>query len=454
MIFITKKLKVLFKPEMIDFFWSVSSTLMKIGGSLLLLPIILNKFSVQEIGLWYFFTSVSIFVLMIDFGFSSTMSRNIRYVLSKGRIYKIGVDDSVVNSLKISLEELFHLIKKIYKYISLFAVFILFLLTFLVVELIKKNGLDLQSNISYWIVYCISIVLNLRYYYGSSVLIGLNKISKSQQIEFYSLFFNFFISFIFIYLGIGLLSLALGNLAGFFCRFFLLKKNIHINDIDIEKSILRKSFNVIWPNTWRTGISNVLGYLIRYLSTYFVTFTYGLDNAGTYGLTFQCINVIVSFSFIWIQNVYPRLNSHRIEHLGHSFYKLFYKRFLYGILSYVFLSSAFLIFLKLDLFSIRMKFLPQDMIIFLIIHMLFDLITNMFGYIIMTGNNVPFIKSSLLNVIMIIGFNFLFKLLNFGLWGILFSNFLAGLIFSYWYWIYKGSVELNMFKKNSKSETI
>jgi hypothetical protein len=323
-----------------------------------------------------------------------------------------------------------------------------------VVELIKKNGLDLQSNISYWIVYCISIVLNLRYYYGSSVLIGLNKISKSQQIEFYSLFFNFFISFIFIYLEIGLLSLALGNLAGFFCRFFLLKKNIYINDTDIDKSILRKSFNVLWPNTWRTGISNVLGYLIRYLSTYFVTFTYGLDNAGTYGLTFQCINVIVSFSFIWIQNVYPRLNSHRIEHLGHSFYKLFYKRFLYGILSYVFLSSAFLIFLKLDLFSIRMKFLPQDMIIFLIIHMLFDLITNMFGYIIMTGNNVPFIKSSLLNVIMIIVFNFLFKLLNFGLWGILFSNFLAGLIFSYWYWIYKGSVELNMFKKNSKSETI
>ena len=122
MIFIPKKLKVLFKPEMIDFFWSVSSTLMKIGGSLLLLPIILNKFSVQEIGLWYFFTSVSIFVLMIDFGFSSTMSRNIRYVLSKGRIYKIGVDDSVENSLKISLEELFHLIRKIYKYISILCI--------------------------------------------------------------------------------------------------------------------------------------------------------------------------------------------------------------------------------------------------------------------------------------------------------------------------------------------
>lgn len=452
--FFQTKLKVIFKPEMVDFFWSVSSTLMKIGGSLLLLPIILNKFSEQEIGLWYFFTSVSIFVLMIDFGFSSTMTRNIRYVLSKGSIYKIGVEESVENSLKINLEELYHLIRKIYKYISLFAVIILFILSFLVIELIKKNGLELQSNIIYWIVYCISIVLNLRYYYGSSVLIGLNKISKSQQIEFFSLFFNFFISFIFIYLGIGLLSLALGNLAGFFCRFFLLKKNIDIVEIEIEKSILKKSFDVIWPNTWRTGISNVLGYLIRYLSTYFVTFTYGLNNAGTYGLTFQCINVIVSFSFIWIQNIYPRLNSHRIELQGYSFSRLFYKRFLYAILTYLLLSCSFLILLKLDIFSISKKFLPQDMIVFLLIHMLFDLITNMFGYIIMTGNNVPFIKSSLLNVIMIIAFNFLFKFLNFGLWGILFSNFLAGLIFSYWYWIYKGSTELKLFKKNSKSETI
>lgn len=436
------------KSELIDIFWSVSSTIMKIGGSLLLLPIILTKFSDEELGLWYFFNSVSVFVLMIDFGFSSTMSRNIRYVLSKGRIYKAGVGESIDNSVLMSLEELYQIIKRIYKYIALCATVVLLILTFLIVDLIQKNGLDLHSHIIFWILFCFSVVLNLRYYYGTSVLVGLNEIAKSQRIEFFSLLFNFLITSLLIYLGSGLLGLAVGNLVGFVCRYLLLKRNINIEVIHLNRTQLKTALNFLWPNTWRTGLSNILGYFIKYLSTYFVTFSYGLSDAGTYGLTFQCINVIISFSFIWIQNVYPKLNSYRIENRGGIFYKLFYNRFILAIFTYLLFSGTFLAILKLDIFSISARFLPQAMVVFLLVHMLFDLIINMYGYIIMTGNKVPFIASSSLNVILIIMFNIFFREFKFGLWGILVSNFLAGLLVSYWYWIYRGSKELNNVLEN------
>jgi hypothetical protein len=74
--------------------------------------------------------------------------------------------------------------------------------------------------------------------------------------------------------------------------------------------------------------------------------------------------------------------------------------------------------------------------------MFVDYITNVYGYLIMTGNKVPFLKSSLITVVLILILNFVFNKLEFGMWGILSANFLAGLVYNYWYWIYNGYKEV------------
>jgi len=71
-----------------DIIWSFFSTIVKIGGSLFILPLILIKFSTDELGLWYFFTSVGMFLMMLDVGFSATLARNFRYIISSKKIYK------------------------------------------------------------------------------------------------------------------------------------------------------------------------------------------------------------------------------------------------------------------------------------------------------------------------------------------------------------------------------
>ena len=52
---------------------------LNIGVSVILLPFILKYLDTNEIGLWYTFISLSVLINLIDFGFSSTITRNISY---------------------------------------------------------------------------------------------------------------------------------------------------------------------------------------------------------------------------------------------------------------------------------------------------------------------------------------------------------------------------------------
>jgi O-antigen/teichoic acid export membrane protein len=402
-------------------------------------------------GLWFFFTSVGMFALMLDAGFSATLTRNFRYIISNSRIYKKGIDHSIGNSVKLSIEEMYFVAKRIYLYLSLFSIIVLALTTIFIFNLIQKNNLSMSEHFIAWIVYSVSIVLNLRFYYGGAVLNGLNQIASSQKIDIITLLINYSIASILIMLNIGLLSLSIGIIISLLFRIYLYKINILIGSNRITRKKFGLIFNILWPNTWKTGISNLLGYFIRYLSTYFIAFFLGLKISGSYGLTFQIILLIYAISNVWINTCYPILSSYRAENSRIKFYELFYINFKRSIITFLLLSMLFLLFgdFFLTLLGSNTPLLPFELTLFLIFHMFVDFVTNIYGYIIMTGNKVPFIKSSIITVVLIVILNIIFNQLNFGLWGVLIANFSAGLIYNYWYWIYNGYVDLAVFYKDS-----
>jgi len=436
-----------------DIIWSFFSTIVKIGGSLFILPLILIKFSTDELGLWYFFTSVGMFLMMLDVGFSATLARNFRYIISSKKIYKYDIDDTDKNNiLNITTEEMLYVCKKIYYYLAIVSFVTLFLISFYIIKLIEQNQLDFFKSLLAWLVYSVSISLNLMYYYRGAVLNGLNKIELSQKIDITSLIVNYIFTAFFIFLNFGIISLAIGTILGLGIRIILYEYYIKLKKKKIGKEKLLKSLELIWPNTWRTGVCNILGYLIRYLPTFFITIFIGLEVLGSYGITFQIVILITSISTIWINTAYPKLNTLRIEIQYKEFKNLFYSRLKKGVLTYVLLSFFFLLLGRhfLNFIGAKTSILADSFIFFILLHMLIDFITNAYGYIIMTGNRVPFIKSSLINVVLIIFFNFIFNYFNFGLWGILIENFLGCILYNYWYWIFNGYVEVNSLIKKDE----
>lgn len=435
-----------------DLIWSFAATGIRLGGGLIVLPFILTKFSPEELGLWYFFSTVGVFVLMIDTGFSVTISRNFRYVIAEKKIFKYTMDSSIENILTISIEDFYSVSRRFYTYISVISIIILALISFYIIELIRSNGLELKENLIAWILYAISISLNLKYYFRGAVLLGLNKIHLSQKIEVFSTVFNYGSVLLFLFLNLRLISLALGVIVGLIVRIILYEIFIDIKGGAISHKQFFNTLKTLWPNAWRTGASNVLGYLIRYLSSYFITIYLSLKEMGSFGITFQIVTIITSVSSTWINTVYPLLTSYRAERKFKQFYLLYYSRFRLGILTYLILSVLFILLGQwiLGVIKSNTTLLEKPYILFILTYMFIDFLVNTYGYIIMTGNRIPFLSATFVTAILIILFNITFHYFNMSLWGVLLSTCLAGCCYNYWYWIYHGYKEVgNMIKEEN-----
>ena len=80
----------LFSSQLI---WSYFAFLINLGFGIILLPFLLKYLSVNELGLWYIFNAISSFVLLLDFGFSPSISRNISYAWGGAEnLFKNGID--------------------------------------------------------------------------------------------------------------------------------------------------------------------------------------------------------------------------------------------------------------------------------------------------------------------------------------------------------------------------
>src|SRR5699024_139051 len=65
-----------------DIAWGYIGLILVQGINIILLPFILMFLTDKELGLWYTFSSLYSLVMLIDFGFQATISRNVSYIWS------------------------------------------------------------------------------------------------------------------------------------------------------------------------------------------------------------------------------------------------------------------------------------------------------------------------------------------------------------------------------------
>lgn len=65
-----------------EIYWNYTASLLKIAGTILLLPIILRMLPSETVAIWSIFMTVTSLVVLVDFGFNSSFARNVTYVFS------------------------------------------------------------------------------------------------------------------------------------------------------------------------------------------------------------------------------------------------------------------------------------------------------------------------------------------------------------------------------------
>ncbi|MBQ7259017.1 MAG: polysaccharide biosynthesis protein, partial [Paludibacteraceae bacterium] len=62
--------------------WSYAGTFFMIGAGVILLPFILHEMPRETVGIWNIFQTITVLVMLLDFGFRPSFARNISYIFS------------------------------------------------------------------------------------------------------------------------------------------------------------------------------------------------------------------------------------------------------------------------------------------------------------------------------------------------------------------------------------
>ena len=431
-----------------DVVWSYASVIMTLGVNIFLLPLIMNKLSDDELGLWYTFLAVGNIALLFDFGFKPTIARNITYVWCGATdLKKEGVvtEERKQNTDYELLKSVMQACKRIYLFVGILATFFLLTIGSVYIWYVTRNILS-ENYIIAWIIYVIAILLNIYFSYYNAFLSGVGAIAEMNISNVVARIVQLLVSFVMLILGYGIISVSIAYLLyGVFFRFvskrlFWKYEGLGINlkkyYVKTTKTEIFNLFQTIWHNAWRDGLVSFANYLTSQIGTLLCSLFLSLSDTATYGLTLQLVGAIASIATTFYSAYQPKLQANSLEFDKTETKKLlslalvtYYVIYILGIAALVVVGVPLLKIIKSDT-EIRM-----DVLIVYSIYMFLYKNHILFASYIAGTNRVPYVKAFLVSgVIMTFFLIVLLETTSMGMWALIVSPLLTELCYDNWKW--------------------
>ncbi|MFZ0597681.1 MAG: O-unit flippase-like protein [Flavobacterium sp.] len=439
-----------------DLVWSYLAQILRFGSNLFILPIVLRTLIPEELAIWYLFASISSLVMLIDFGFSSTIIRNVTYVFAGAtQLQKEGiVEDSTDMNGEVNesfLSRVIFSIKFIYTILSFVGFILLSTLgTYYLYTVIKSETLLFQHNVWIaWSIFVIATVTVIYYLYLTTLLTGRGYIKHAQKAQIVYNGSFIIIAYLGLFFGYGLIAIAIALLISciierlFLVHYFYdswIRKIIKSNKatFDQKKDII----TVIWFNAKKMGFVSIGSFFINKMGQFFVTSFFSLKIAAQYGLTLQIVSFVSSASLIYFNTVYPKMI--------YNFYKgkldVVKKEWslsLVLILLFFLLSTIVTLMLGEFVFeAINSKtiMLPSALISVIMLVNFFEIQHSIAANIMTFSNKIPFLYPSLLSGFSIVIITYLvLSFIGANVWYMILIQLLVQLSYNNWKWPYEAS---------------
>lgn len=444
-----------------DIFWNYLASFLRIASSTLLWPLILRTMSSEMVGIWSIFITITAFASLLDFGFNPSFARNVTYIFSgvnslKTKGYEaVDFDQQIVNYGL--LKGLISSMRWFYCRISL-VVFFLFstLGTFYIQRLIRSYTGDHVEIYIAWGLLCLINMYNIYTLYYDSLLQGKGLIKRSKQIIIVGQCVYLLIATILILKGFGLIAIVAAQASSViiirtlsYRTFFtpLINEKLR-NAISHSK---RDIFQAIYPNALKIGLTMLGGFLVTRSAIIIGSFYLTLRQIASYGITMNFIGIIVTLAGIYTATYLPKIVQLRVENNKQSIKKLYIKgqmflfiTFLVGALGLLFIGPW-----GLYLIGSKTKLMPFLITAITLLVSFLEMNHSIAGNILLTKNEVPFFKASLLSggfavVLVLLFFNFT----SIGLWTMIVAPGIAQVVYQNWKWPLEVKNELGITFKD------
>ena len=442
-----------------DVLWNYAATFLFIAGGALLLPFILHKMPAEKVGIWSIFTAITSFVGLIDFGFNPSFTRNVTYVFSGVRSLKQKEHESVDQSesdIRVDYGLLRGLIQSMRWFYSRMSIVVFLLLTTLgtyYIHTLLKNYKE--PHLEVYVAWGLLIVINtynLYTLYYDSLLQGKGLIKRSKQIIIIGQSVYLLIASVLILKGFGLIAIVSAQASSVvivrtlsYHTFFTasIKQALH-NATPRSK---HEIFHAIYPNAVKIGLTSLGGFMVTRSAMFIGSLYLTLEQIASYGITMQLIGVISTLAGIYTATYQPKIVQYRVEQNREAIKSLYLKGELILFLTFVVGGIGLLIVgpWGLELIGSKTQLLPFAIMALAVIVGFLETNHATAGNILLTKNEVPFFKASLLSggFTMLLLFLF-FNFTHLTLWAMILAPGIAQGVYQNWKWPFEVIKELKI----------
>ena len=437
------------------------ATFLKIASSAILLPFILKMMPSEMVGIWAIFMTITAFASLLDFGFSSSFTRNVSYVFSGVRTLKASGFE-LVNSENQTID--YGLLKGVIftmRWFYLRMAIILFLLlatlgTYYVYSLLQNYKGNPQEVYISWVLLCSINTYNLYTLYYESLLQGKGLVTRSKQIVILGQTVYLVIATILIMSGYGLVAIISAQASSviiirWISYYSFFTSAIKQKLIKAEPIPPKEVLKAIYPNALKIGLTSIGGFMVVRSAIVIGSLNLPLKEIASYGITMQIIGIIASLASIYIATYQPKIAQLRVVHNNQTIKELYLKGQFVLLTTYIFGGMGLIALGEWALNSIgsQTPLIPNMMMLISIIISLLENNHAIAGGILLTKNEVPFFKAALfaggITVLLLI---LLFKFTNLGLWAMIIAPGISQLIYQNWKWPYEVIKDLGINKKD------
>lgn len=432
-----------------DVIWNYLGTFFNVFYGILLMPFVYKLLTIDELGLWYVFSSVSQFTTLFDMGFSVTMSRHIAYCISgANNICQKGVkvinEDASINP--VLLKQIILVSKFIYTLMALIIFIILQSLGLLYINKISMNFYIHHKELI-WRLFATSIGLNIYLNYYLSIIRGSGKIKEINKAYILSKVIVLITNVIFLFLGYGLLSVSISQIISTLFLFILLVyysrpvlKIVKNNkkDINFIQEILecRNVISKIWYGAYREGLVTLSTYINNQFGTLLISTTGNMKETAAYGICVQFINIVNNIAAAYNIAIRPKIQSlfikNKIEdikkYIGISLV-VYYSLFICGIIGILVIGSFIIQVLNKNLV------IDNFMCIVISVYIFLGKNHSLCAQYISDSNNLPYVKpyiiSSGIGIFLVV---LLLKYTGLGIYSYILSIMFVQLCYNNWKW--------------------
>ncbi len=416
---------------------------LRLASGVILLPLVLHKLPTPELGMYYVLMAQVALVPLVDFGFGPTIGRFVSYAMGGAEtILAQGLAQpgkSHAPNYKL-VWELLSASRILYRYLTLALLVIVGIAGTLAVELhINETASPSLTRLA-WAATLLSTLFDIYSGFWSLFIQSMNRVRLGVRIGMVAYLLRLIVTAVLLVCGAGLLSMPLGALVGSVVgRSWARSKCLQLLEGHPAPSTAeaKKTFAILWPNSWRTGVQMVAGYLTANGNTQICAYVLDLRATAQYGLSIQLLGVACGMAGVWTTVKWPLAGQYITRHDYQSLQRMLRPRLWLQSLSLLFMAAGLILCgpYLLERFGSGKQMLPPGWLCLMSLDSFLLLQFTFWGTLIFTQNRLPYLWPTVAtNVLSLLLSLTLIHFTSLGLGALVLGPLLAGSLFNYWYW--------------------